>query len=162
MPFLPVRIAVQKNLGILGVCLELYRAGVSDSPFRKIQFGGSIAAKEAISKIAARAPDLIPTVLQFEVDHQPYIDIIPCHEIRDKILEMVSGGGLDQGELCRDIESGLSVWGRTAWDRRSWEWSSEFVKKWVWLFENEETLAATNFWRAQRGEAAIVCGGDVE
>ncbi|KAF8542800.1 hypothetical protein BDD12DRAFT_641257, partial [Trichophaea hybrida] len=101
-------------------------------------------------------PCLVPTRLQLEVEHHPYIDTIPAGAVRDRILEALLNEAtpLDQEELCRDIERGLRVWGKTPWDERCWEWSPAFVDNWTWLFDRE-SLQATNFWRVHRGEAAI-------
>ena len=153
LTLLPVRVAVQNNLNVLGVRLGQYQAGSAESPF--MTYYAEVGSP--ILSLAARAPDLMPTALQTKVPHRPYVDIIPCRKVRDKILEMLAGGNLDQAELCIDIEMGVNVWGRTPWDRRSWEWSSGFVGKWSMLFEEDETLDSTRFWRAQRGET----GGEV-
>lgn len=37
----------------------------------------------------------------------------------------------------------------------AWEVSQTFVNKWAWLLD-DETLRSSNFWRAERGEAALV------
>ncbi|KAI5844837.1 hypothetical protein BZA05DRAFT_408642 [Tricharina praecox] len=114
-----------------------------------------------MENLMLRAPDLVPTSLQMRVQHYPYIDVIPSPALRNRILAALGNSTfvLDQEELCLDIEWGLRVWGRSAWDERSWEWSVEFVEKWLWLFE-EETLASTNFWRKQRGEEIIGLTGE--
>lgn len=97
-------------------------------------------------------PAIAPTVHQQIVPHQPYIDMLPWASLRDRVLKssMVS----DELDLLRDLE-GLEVWGLTPWDPMGWEVGPEFVTKW-WFLIDDQILRATNFWRRQRGEEALV------
>lgn len=162
---LPVRIAILMNLEIMGIGLQQYRSDNATSPFLTGQFSATgsqpLSLERVITAMATSAPCLVPTRLQLEVEHHPYVDIIPSSAIRNRILEAVLNETLDEEELCQDIERGLRVWGKTPWDERCWEWSVAFVDKWEWLFDRE-TLQVTNFWRVHRGEAAIdIVGGSV-
>jgi hypothetical protein len=152
----PVRCAVETNLAVLAIDESQYQADNALSPFRNGVFACSMDLQNILSSLAVGAPNLLPTQLQLEVDHHPYIDIVPSASIRDRLLGALFSESFasNQEELCRDIEWGLVVWGKASWDERSWEWTAEFVEKWSWLFD-QETLESTNFWRTQRGESAI-------
>lgn len=52
------------------------------------------------------------------------------------------------------------IWGSTPWESHGWEIGEGFVRKWGFLLD-EEILSGTNFWRAQRGEEALVLTGDI-
>lgn len=136
--------AVLTNLAIIGITPEHYALDDAASPF-------SEGDSANISLIGHRAPDLAPTRLQLEIQHHPYIDIIPFRGLRDNFLMALDSDALDEGELCADIERYLRIWGRLVWDARSYEWAPEFVEKWMWLMD-VEALNVSNFWRAQRGE----------
>ncbi|KAA8900321.1 hypothetical protein FN846DRAFT_909300 [Sphaerosporella brunnea] len=159
LSIVPVRNAVEANLKVLCIDLGQYQAGIARSPFRPGFSTRYADFQRLVSSLAIYAPNLFPTQSQLEVDHLPYIDIIPSKGIRDRLLGAMDSESfpLDQEELCHDIEWGLVVWGKKAWDERSWEWTAAFVEKWSWLFE-AETLESTNFWRSQRGESPIELG----
>jgi hypothetical protein len=156
----PVRNAVKTNLVVLGIDEGQYQSDNALSPFRNGGFACSMNLQQVLSGVAKHAPNLLPTQLQLEVDHHPYIDIIPSASIRDRLLGALFSESFpsDQEELCRDIEWGLVVWGKASWDERSWEWTADFVEKWCWLFD-QETLESTNFWKTQRGESPIDLDG---
>lgn len=97
------------------------------------------------------APDLVPTRLQREISHHPYIDVLPFRGLRDNLLVALDCGALDEPELCADIGRHLRVWGRLPQLAMSYEWAPEFVEKWAWVLD-DETRSVSNFWRAQRGE----------
>lgn len=105
-----------------------------------------------------RAPDLAPTRLQHEVQHHPYIDLLPFCGLRDNLLVALDCGALDEPELCADIDRHLRVWGRLPQLAMSYEWAPEFVDKWAWVLD-EEVLKVSNFWRGQRGEAPFEAWG---
>lgn len=140
-----IKTAVLTNLSILGVTPEHYALDDAASPFSE---GGGAN----ISLIKQRAPDLAPTQLQLEIQHHPYIDVIPFSEFRNNILLALDSDALDEEELCGDVERYLRIWGRLVWDARSYEFALEFLEKWGWLVDGD-VVGVSNFWRAQRGES---------
>lgn len=158
VPYVPLSTAIVVNLGVMGVKVEQYHSDDATSPFLTGQFYAlsdtPLAVEDAISVIASRAPDFIPTELQLRIDHHPYVDLIPFAGFRDKVLRALSDNMLDEAELCDDIETGLRIWGKVPWDARSCEWSQDFVDKWSWLMD-KQSIEASNFWRAQRGEPRL-------
>lgn len=142
-----VNTAVTTNLAILGITPEQYALDDATSPFSE---GGAAN----ISMIRQRAPDFAPTQLQLEIEHHPYIDIIPFRGLRDNLLMALDSDALDEAELCGDIERYLRIWGRLVWDVKSYEWAPEFFEKWMWLLD-DEAVNVSNFWRAQRGETPL-------
>lgn len=140
-----LRLAILTNLQILGIQPSNYALDSAVSPF--------CSGKDAQTYMLERyAPDLAPTRLQCEIQHHPYIDLLPFRGLRDNLLVALNCGALDETELCADIDRHLSVWGRLPQLAMSYEWAPEFVEKWAWVLD-EETLSVSNFWRAQRGEA---------
>ncbi|KAI1148206.1 hypothetical protein F4825DRAFT_434830 [Nemania diffusa] len=104
---------------------------------------------------------LTPTETQTRVWHHPYIDLFPFASLRDKLILLE--GTIDEDELCADLggknstteHTGLIVWG-DPWDPMGWEVSEYVAMKWAWLFDMcEGLLVATDYWRAQRGEAPL-------
>lgn len=50
---------------------------------------------------------------------------------------------------------GLIVWGEP-WDIEGWELTPGFLRKWSWIVEGcGDIIAASNRWRARRGEAPL-------
>jgi hypothetical protein len=95
---------------------------------------------------------IAPTLKQQIVPHKPYVDMLPWSSLRDRILN--SPMAINEMELVMDMDS-LKIWGSTPWDPMGWEVPPEFVKKW-WFLLDDGILHVTNFWRAQRGEEALV------
>ncbi|KAI5820472.1 hypothetical protein BZA77DRAFT_78944 [Pyronema omphalodes] len=164
---LPIRTAVQVNLGLLGIQLLQYLCNDTISPFTTGQFldpaGNLLPIPQMMARLSEAAPDLLPTKLQSEIEHHPWVDVIPSAIIRDRILAKLHDRNqdIDAVQLCRDTERGVKVWGKMPWDERCWEWEEWFVRKWVWLFD-KQALQGTNFWRAFRGEVSIVVDHDQE
>ncbi|KAH8808748.1 hypothetical protein F5884DRAFT_380813 [Xylogone sp. PMI_703] len=111
---------------------------------------------------------LRPTVLQRNITHHPWIDVIPSPQFRDNILQ-ASLEWLDdpkETELCEDITGvgalqvscirpGMLVWG-DSWDSYHWEVTEEFATKWSGLLKNcHDIIESTNHWRSARGEDNI-------
>ncbi|KAJ8132122.1 hypothetical protein O1611_g1508 [Lasiodiplodia mahajangana] len=105
---------------------------------------------------------LLPTRTQVTVWHHPYIDLFPFGDLRDKLIH--SQDIIDEDQLCADMggkdataeSTGLIVWG-DPWDPMGWEVSEHIAIKWSWLFRGcEQLLAATDYWRRQRGEAPLM------
>ncbi|KFZ09853.1 hypothetical protein V501_05453 [Pseudogymnoascus sp. VKM F-4519 (FW-2642)] len=107
---------------------------------------------------------LLPTALQQTVPHGDWIDMFPCPEGRDRLIQ--AAGTFDEDELWADCIGGLFegfpddeverrgiiAWS-PPWDITGWEMSEGFMGKWGWLFKGlPGPLAATNRWRMQRGE----------
>lgn len=114
---------------------------------------------------ATRIPSTLrPTAMQARASHHPWIDLLPCAQMRDNLLKAFDNHPdlVDEDELCHDIvhvgfgggpnEVSLIVWGH-AWDPNGWEVSSAFLRKWGWLLRGcSDMLKATNYWRGVRGE----------
>lgn len=83
--------------------------------------------------------------------------------MRDNLL--LAGDSYDEDQLCNDLvefvdltneQTGLIVWSEP-WDPAGWEISETFLKNWGWTVNGcVELLESTNFWRATRGEDALV------
>lgn len=108
---------------------------------------------------------LEPTMLQYKVEHHPWIDLLPCPTLRDNFLRIVQEYGedaIDEDKLCQDIidagtrdteanTAALIVWG-DPWEVASWEATEEFVQNWgCLLYGCNELLKSTNAWREKRG-----------
>jgi len=110
-------------------------------------------------------PDLVPTTLQRERPHGMYLDMIPFPVFRDRVITLLcmDPPAFDERDLKRDIEDeGLLVWGvsqgsteRTASlvrDRRNWECSKWFYRKWKLLIDGSGLDEQSRWWRMMRGE----------
>lgn len=154
---LPIRQATLMNLSRLGVSVLQYRPDDAESPFLTRQFldvsAAPLGLDAVLALVRARAPDFLPSQLQLQVPHHPYVDVIPLRGFRDNILRLLARAPhlLNESDLCDDIDRCLRVWGKTPWEARSLEWSQEFVDRWSWLMD-AESINNSNFWRLQRGE----------
>ncbi|KAF5687635.1 hypothetical protein FCIRC_2341 [Fusarium circinatum] len=108
---------------------------------------------------------LRPTKLQIEIEHHPWVDLLPFPRLRDNMLKAYTSDVIDEDELCIDIlglmssqgldDAYLIVWGE-AHEEMSWEVSVGFLKKWGWLLKGcPKLVESTNHWRQQRGEAKL-------
>ncbi|KAL2817980.1 hypothetical protein BDW59DRAFT_165686 [Aspergillus cavernicola] len=113
-------------------------------------------------------PTVLPTTLQQTVPHSDWINLFPCPEGRDRLIQGVGAfeedelwaeciGGLFEGFPDDEIKRpGIVAWS-PPWDIAGWEISEGFVRKWGWLFRGlEGPLGPTNRWRRERGEEPIV------
>ncbi|KAH8648984.1 hypothetical protein BGZ60DRAFT_422771 [Tricladium varicosporioides] len=111
-------------------------------------------------------PNLLPTPTQLAVIHDPWIDLLPCPQMRDNLI--LADGNYDEEELCGDLVGGLyegfdeveckgiMVWGEP-WSPTGWEATEGFVRKWGWILRGcHEAVQATNYWRSKRGEEKLV------
>lgn len=112
-------------------------------------------------------PDsLAPTVLQLSTPHDVWIDLLPDPTMRDNAIRALDT--IDVTALQRDLTGsqcgagnnvdfvGILAW-NDPWRPDGWELSEGFVKKWsILLLGCWELLAATNRWRAKRGEEPLV------
>ena len=106
---------------------------------------------------------LLPTTLQRNVPHHPWIDFFPVPKMRDNLL--LAEDSYDEYALCNDLVdcfdvtedmTGLIVWGES-WDPSGWEVSERFSKKWAWVIKGcKELLESTNYWRVTRGEDPLL------
>lgn len=110
---------------------------------------------------------LKPVELQHQVAHDPVIDTIPHARLRFNILRAIAMAQIDAVAFSRCIRgsgaleesaghnwqrSGLVVWSSPE-SLESWELSEPFVRRWAALLQGcEDLIAATNAWRARRGE----------
>ena len=109
---------------------------------------------------------LTPVELQYQVAHDPIIDIIPHARLRYNILRAIAAGQIDATEFSKCIRaSGALELLNGSWQRggvvvwsfpeqvASWELSEPFVRRWAALLQGcEDLIAATNSWRSRRGE----------
>lgn len=155
-----VATALATNAALLGVTEEFYKwEGIS--PMNK---QGPLLGLSSHDHFANWPATLQPTRLQLLIAHHPWVDCFPWPQLRDNLLKAFQHPDLcDEDELCHDIsdyedaekEPMLLIWG-SPWDKRSWEVSDEFLKKWAWLLNGcGEVLMSTNHWRAKRGEALV-------
>lgn len=109
---------------------------------------------------------LTPVEQQYQVPHDPIIDVIPHARLRFNILRAIATGQLDAAAFTRCVRGsgvleqlngnwqrgGLVVWSFPE-QLASWELSELFVRKWARLLQGcEDLIAATNAWRSRRGE----------
>lgn len=153
------------NIQILGLDAELMCVDDYPSPFLPC----SPTASSSITKLPA---GLRPTSLQESIDHHPYIDIFPCPQMRNNIIQ-ISLNDEEEERLCVDLMGlsggiseeerpvggenrvGVTVWG-DPWDIRNWEISSYMVDKWPQMFIGcLELQTATNRRRVARGWKAL-------
>ncbi|MCJ1240098.1 hypothetical protein MMC14_008098 [Varicellaria rhodocarpa] len=121
-------------------------------------------------------PNLLPTKLQKEVVHHPWIDIWPHPGIRDNLLRRNSGS-YNPGELCLDLvgeinrhqcnecqtcckgngdRKGWIVWS-DPWEFSGWEVTEGFVRKWGWVIQGcYDIIESSNRWRIERGEEPLI------
>ncbi|EMD01226.1 hypothetical protein BAUCODRAFT_118932 [Baudoinia panamericana UAMH 10762] len=112
---------------------------------------------------------LMPIDLQYQVAHDPIIDIIPHPRLRYNILRAIATNSIDAASLLSCIRAsgamervnggwqraGLVVWSSPEYVA-SWEMSEPFVRRWACLLPGcEDLVAATNAWRQKRGEKLI-------
>lgn len=115
---------------------------------------------------ATPPPTFAHTALQQNVPHEPWIDSVPCPQLRDTLIR--AAGTFDDEDLCDDmcgglyngfddVESrGLLVWG-DPWLVSSWEISEGFMKKWAFLLRGcGDMVKCTNKWRESTGEEPLV------
>lgn len=128
-------------------------------------------------------PSLRPTSLQSKTPHPPWVDILPCGQLRDNAIRALQVGDFSLQELCADLLPGLGghgdmratpvgepagssrsdtaaagmvVW-TNPWEASGWEVKPMFLKKWAWLLEGcSELMVATNHYRRLRGEDALL------
>ncbi|KAL5091549.1 hypothetical protein Trisim1_002768 [Trichoderma cf. simile WF8] len=128
-----------------------------------LECGGTINLPSlAIDPPSSVPPELLPTTLQKSTPHAYWIDIFPCHVMRDNLIRLY--GQYDTHDLQRDLakslyegfvdgeQRGCLVWGEP-WTVNGWEVSEGFIKKWGFLLKGcSGLLASTNRWRESRGE----------
>lgn len=90
-------------------------------------------AEEPPFEVPENAPDLRPTRMQQEVQHHPYIDVVPFKGFRDKLLDYVqkgeeTGNYADEADICHKMYESWGVWGECPWEGRSWEIGEAFAR----------------------------------
>ncbi|KAH8878758.1 hypothetical protein GQ53DRAFT_756473 [Thozetella sp. PMI_491] len=128
---------------------------------------------------ARRLPTALePTPLQTRVEHATWIDLIPFPRMRDNLIaweahydhaQFISdmlGTLLDLSNFFRlpdaaalqtggDDRSRLVIWG-SPHRVDDWEVTPGFLRRWWWALEGcGDLIAASNRWRAQRGERPL-------
>jgi hypothetical protein len=115
---------------------------------------------------------LQPTLAQYQISHDPIIDIVPHPGLRDNILRAIATAQIDAMALSRDLRAsgaleksngswlrvGLVVWSSPE-QLASWEVSELFLRRWGPLLQGcDDFLATTNTWRSRRGEMLFPSG----
>ncbi|KAK7177475.1 hypothetical protein PSPO01_16476 [Paraphaeosphaeria sporulosa] len=156
------------NATAIGVVLDHHNYDAI-SPFNK---QGPLLGTNSLSQSQNWPESLRPTVLQFSIEHHPWIDLFPFPRLRDNILMAIGQPGVcDEDELCHDLchysggktpRAGFIVWGEAS-NPFNWEASPEFLQRWGYLLsECTELMEATNHWRARRREKPISKKGFAE
>ena len=151
--------SLTRNSAILGFTMD-WLVCASISPFPCTEQGTKSGTLTALS------PDsLIPTKLQLEIQHHPWVDLFPLPRMRDNFLLAITSilPPDEEAQLWEDVVelggdkdwSGFVVWGES-WDPRNWEVTVPFLRRWGWLLRGcPEMMEATNYWRCRRGERPI-------
>ena len=103
---------------------------------------------------------LRPTKNQLEKAHIVGIDLLPSASLRERLLNVtsdvaqsfISESGVNAGE-GEDLGH-MIVWGDDPLNEMSWEFSQATLERWGWLL-GREWVTRANFWRRQRGAAAL-------
>jgi hypothetical protein len=148
---------------------NVFRALISNTA--TLGFSMAWLEEDALSPFPSQPPlniqscpsSLHPTQIQRKVPHHPWIDLFPFPRLRDNLL--LAEGSYDEYALCNELvdfcdvpneKTGLIVWGEP-WDPFGWEVTSSFLERWGWVVKGcEELSKSTNYWRAKRGEGALV------
>lgn len=117
---------------------------------------------------------LQPIPQQYQIPHDPIIDIVPHARFKYNILRAMATQQLDAVAFSAALRAsgalenvqgawlrgGLVVW--SAPDQlASWELSESFVRRYGLLLQGcEDLLAATNAWRSRRGERPFASSVD--
>ncbi|CAH0017145.1 unnamed protein product [Clonostachys rhizophaga] len=154
--------ALMRNAQILQIPVEALGSDDDDSPLLLTSRHST-----GSQQLSGQFPDhLRPTELQKSVRHHPWLDLFPFPSLRDRILQGLQAGELDEDtvcdELCCDLlnlesktEPPVLIWG-DSWQASQWEFSISFIDRWAVLLEDcQEILAATNHWRRLRGAEAF-------
>jgi hypothetical protein len=105
-----------------------------------------------LSNITQPPPSLYPVPVQQLIPHRPYLDVLPLPSVRSRLLEVSLHFGCT--EFWFDMIDGFTIWGQSPWEEMGWEVSESFVRKW-WFLVDKDVIKQSNFWRAQRGLAAL-------
>ena len=105
---------------------------------------------------------LRPTRLQTEIEHHPWIDLLPSAKMRDNLIQATDK--YDEDELCNALlgfspnskgKTGMVVWAE-AWSPTAWEFTEEFIHCWGWTVQGcDDLLESTNRWRQARGKKPL-------
>lgn len=114
--------------------------------------------------LAALGPQLPsqlrPTDMQLSTPHHAYIDMIPSHSLRDRLITAGNANATAfMKQVCTiacEIEDHgqMTVWGEDWMNEFSWEFSATVLEQWAWLLDPEWGRRA-NFWRRQRGAPVL-------
>lgn len=147
---------LSKNIRALKLDRTLMRTRDYQSPF----ITGDI-------DVSTLAPDFQPTLIQQTIPHHPCFDIFPDAVVRDNAIRNWAAD-LPYGHLCMNL-AGRSNWNEIELPARlscvlwgaadnadNWEVTEGFASMWPYLAKGAYRLqAATNRWRAMRGERPI-------
>lgn len=97
-------------------------------------------------------PSLAPTANQMLIPHKTFADTLPWPSLRERLLASLAV--VDELEFINDLHS-CRIWGAVPWSPTSWEIGEGLARKW-WFLMDDEILATSNFWRAQRGEKLLI------
>lgn len=147
---------LSKNIQALKLDLNMMRRKDYQSPF----ITGDI-------DLSTLAPDFQPTLIQRTFPHHPCFDIFPDAVVRDNAIKNWATD-MPYGFLCTNLAGRRNwheielparhscvLWG-DADNADNWEVTEAFATRWPFLVEGAYRLeAATNKWRALRGEGPI-------
>ncbi|KAH8819463.1 hypothetical protein F5884DRAFT_848785 [Xylogone sp. PMI_703] len=115
----------------------------TETLFSALYNNGRLLGISCINPLPRRSPPgdtdlpfpLHPVELQMDVLHHPYIDCLPIPKLRHNLIFFAAT--IDNDEFCRDLvsPSNFTVIGNQSWDPSGWVMSSEFRKKWEFLFD---------------------------
>ena len=92
---------------------------------------------------------LQPTMIQREIPHHPWLDLLPIPQIQ-LCLDMKGYGSAQTGR------TGLIVW-KDPWDPAGWEVTDSFARSWDWVIQNcHDLFQSTNNWREKRNERPLL------
>jgi hypothetical protein len=108
------------------------------------------------------------TRLQGKQEHEAWIDLFPCPQLRDSLIRLLdthstcefmydAAGRLEHE--CSNGEApqapGVFIWS-DPWMPHGWEFTPSFIEKWALLLVGcEDLIRSTNYWRSLRGEAPV-------
>ncbi|KAL2850233.1 hypothetical protein BJY01DRAFT_233306 [Aspergillus pseudoustus] len=156
--------ALFQNMAVLRLTAEQMHPDEAVSPFN---VAGPWQEQQVIETDfeSALPPTLRATPIQRLIPHHPWLDLLPSPQMRDNLI--AAGDSYDEEQLCLDMKghgavsaesTGIIVW-RDPWDPDGWEVTEAFARSWGWVLRGcADLFAATNAWRARRGERPLFRG----
>jgi hypothetical protein len=149
--------AIEENAAHLGITTDALHNG-----------GGHLLSRALIN--TSIPTSLWPCELQFQMPHDPIIDVIPHMQLRYNILVAINSGILNEVEFCAALRAsgsledfagqwlrnGMVVWNSAPTQSSNWEITDAVWCKWPFLFRGcMDLVHGSNIWRAGRGDPAL-------